>query len=266
MEITVLGSGTSHGVPTLDCMINDYKNCPQHVCESSQTDPRHCRTRSSVLLHWDNKNVLIDVSADFRQQALREKIHSIDAVLITHSHADHIGGIPDIRSYTRKKAIPFYGSAESIKGIRNMFSYIFDPDVFAGGGVPRIDTNVVDNAFELWGKKIIPISIQHGSLKGCQGYQIGSLVYIPDMKSINDEELEKICEPEVLIVNCLHRFYENPSHMTLTESIGFARRVKPKRCYFIHMSHDIHYKNDSAKLDSWMAFSYDGMKITVPDL
>lgn len=265
MEITVLGSGTSHGVPTLDCMINDYKNCPQHVCESAQTDPRHARTRSSILLERDNKNVLIDVSADFRQQALREKIKRIDAVLITHCHADHVGGIPDIRSYTRQKPIPFYGSDESIKGIRNMFSYIFNPDVFAGGGIPRIETNIVNGSFDLFEKKIIPLWIQHGSLKGCLGYRIGPLAYIPDMKTIADEEINKICGADVLIVNCLHRFYENPSHMTLPESIRFARRVKPKRCYFIHMSHDIHYKIDSEKLDSWMAFSYDGMKINVPD-
>jgi len=154
MEITVLGSGTSHGVPTLDCMINDYKNCPQHVCESAQTDPRHARTRSSILLNWDTNNVLIDVSADFRQQALREKIKKIDAVLITHCHADHVGGIPDIRSYTRQKPISFYGSDESVMGVRSMFSYIFNPDVFAGGGIPRIETNIVNASFDLFGKKM----------------------------------------------------------------------------------------------------------------
>lgn len=265
MEITVLGSGTSHGVPTLDCMINDYKICPQNVCLSSQTDPRHARTRSSILLRWDNKTLLIDVSADFRQQALREKIHSIDAVLITHCHADHVGGIPDIRSYTRQKPLSFYGSAESINGIKNMFGYIFDSNVFVGGGIPKVDTHVIDDTFELWGKKIIPIHINHGNLKQCFGYRIGSLAYIPDMKSICEKELEKLVGLEVLIVNCLHRTYDSTSHMTLPQSIDFANKVKPKRCYFIHMSHDIHYINDGEKLEPWLGFSYDGQTITIPD-
>src|SRR5512136_536312 len=114
MKITFLGTGTSHGVPTLDCVIAGYARCPKNVCRLSEHDGRHRRTRSSVFVEWDGLNILIDASLDFREQALREKILRIDALLLTHGHADHIGGLPDLRSYTSRaqKPLPVYGSPE----------------------------------------------------------------------------------------------------------------------------------------------------------
>lgn len=264
MHITFLGTGTSHGVPSLDCMIERYCKCPKKVCSLAATDPKHSRTRSSILINVNEHNILIDVSADFRQQALREEIDRIDAVLITHSHADHIGGIPDIRSYTKgKQELPFYGSEESISSIRKSFEYIFDPLTCVGGGIPKISTSNIDDSIELFGKTIIPINVEHGNLCGCFGYRIGSVGYIPDMKSITDKELHKLDGVEILILNCLRDSPVHPTHLTLSESMNLARRISPSACYFIHMCHDIHYELDSRKIDKWMQFSFDGLKLEI---
>ena len=283
MKIVFLGTGTSHGVPPLDCMMDDYVRCKRDVCRLSQSDPKHARTRSSLFVEWNGVNICIDVSLDFRQQALREKIKRIDAVLITHGHADHIGGIPDLRSYTRPKvpapqkrdclkmqastgtkpveALPLYGSPETIGSIRRSYGYIFEPGTFEGGGIPRIDTREVRGTFEVSGNRVAPIAVRHGDLGGCLGYRLGPLVYIPDMKSITDAEAQKCAGAELLVLNCLRVEREHVSHLILPESMALARRIGPKRCYFIHMCHDIHYKTHSETLDSWMGFSFDGMAV-----
>ena len=263
MIITFLGTGTSHGVPPIDCMLNNYESCPQGVCRESLIDSRHQRTRCSLYVQLGEYSLVIDVGPDFRIQCLRECITSIDAVLITHSHADHIVGIPDIRSYTRKNPITFYGSQESIYKIKESFSYIFDPSTPIGGGIPRITTKVIDSKFQLFGYTIEPIVINHLKLEGCFGYRIGPVTYIPDMKSITPEELEKCTGTEVLILNCLRRAPEHVSHLTLPQSIALARKIAPRQCYFIHMSHDIHYINDRAELEPWMDFAWDGLKIEI---
>ena len=264
MHIIFLGTGTSHGVPSIDCMIDQYCKCRKKVCALAATDPKHSRTRSSIIINLNGHNVLIDVSADFRQQALREKIGSIDAVLITHSHADHIGGIPDIRSYTKgERELPFYGSEESIISIRKSFGYIFDPETFIGGGIPKISTVKLEGSFELYGETITPIVVEHGNLCGCFGYRIGSVGYIPDMKSISDREIRKLDGVETLILNCLRDTPEHPTHLTLSESIALARTIAPSACYFIHMCHDIHYELDSRGLDQWMQFSFDGLRLEI---
>ena len=265
MKIIFLGTGTSHGVPPLDCMIDGHARCKKDVCRLSADDPRHARTRSSILVEWDGKNILIDVSLDFRQQALREKIKRIDAVLITHRHADHIGGMPDLRSYTRRKIIsfPFTDLLNRWMRIRRTFDYMFDANAFVGGGIPNIQTCAVSGPFDLFGKTLVPITVKHGPLGGCFGYRLGPLVYIPDMKSINEEELRKCTGAEVLILNCLRDEREHISHLILPQTAALARRIGPKQCYFIHMCHDIHYKVDKKNLEPWMDFSYDGLQINI---
>ncbi|MCU0608817.1 MAG: MBL fold metallo-hydrolase [Chitinispirillaceae bacterium] len=265
MNITFLGTGTSHGVPTIDCMLDNYRFCPKNICRLSAQDPKHARTRSSLLVEWGGVFILIDVSLDFRQQALRERISRIDAVLLTHSHADHIGGMPDMRSYTgpERPPLPVYGSGETIDLLRKTFGYMFDPVTFVGGGIPRIETRVVSGPFTVAGKEIVPVSVTHGILRGCCGYRLGPLVYIPDMKKIDESELAKCAGAELLVLNCLRSEREHVSHMIMAESIALARRLRPGRCCFIHMCHDIHYEIDGRALDSWMEFAYDGQKITV---
>jgi phosphoribosyl 1,2-cyclic phosphate phosphodiesterase len=265
MKITFLGTGTSHGVPPLDCMIVNHAGCKKNVCRLSETNPRHARTRSSVFVEWDGINVLIDVSLDFRQQALREKIKHIDAVLITHCHADHIGGLPDLRSYTKQNRapLPVFGSPESIDAIRRSFGYMFDQNTFVGGGIPNIETIAVDGSFDLFGKAVTPIMVTHADLKGCFGFRLGPLAYIPDIKSMEEKELEKSRGADLLVLNCLRDEREHISHLIMPQATELARRIGPKQCCFIHMCHDIHYKTDKKYLEPWMDFSYDGLQINI---
>lgn len=263
MNITFLGTGTSHGVPSIDCMLRGYTTCPQGVCREAATDPRHRRTRSSILVEWNNRSVLIDAGPDLREQCLRENVSAIDAVLCTHAHADHISGIPDIRSYTREHLVPFYGSDETMDKIRSTFSYVFNPSTPVGGGLPRIASHSIDGPFTLFDTTVVPVRVEHLGLSGCFGYRIGPLAYLPDLKSITREECEKLSGVSCLILNCLRRGPGHTSHLTLPYSIEFARTIAPRQCYFIHMSHDIHYRNDRTVLDSWMDFSWDGLRISL---
>jgi phosphoribosyl 1,2-cyclic phosphate phosphodiesterase len=265
MIITFLGTGTSHGVPPIDCMIQDHTRCRKGVCVESSTDSRHRRTRSSVLVEWNGLSLLIDASLDFRHQALREKIKRIDAVLITHGHADHIGGIPDLRSYTSQRTdpLPIFGSRESMGMIRKSYAYVFDPDTFAGGGIPKLLINEVTGPFSVAGNRVTPVPVHHGALEGCFGYRIGGLAYIPDLKSIDDGSRALCRGAELLVLNCLRDEREHVSHLILPQSIALAEQIAPKQCLFIHMCHDIHYAIDGKKLKPWMAFSYDGLRIEI---
>lgn len=263
MKITFLGTGTSHGVPPLYCMRKDFSLCKKNVCKESFTDPKHRRTRASILIEYNEKHVLIDVSPDFHHQALRERIPKIDAVLITHIHADHVMGIPDIRSYTyeRDEPLPIYGSEESTSGIRQFFSYIFDPGTFEGGGIPQLSLNNIKEPFTLFGKTVTPMPVKHGPLSGCYGYRIGDMAYIPDIKEIIGVHKKLLGNLDCLILDCLREERPHVTHIILPESVEIARELKPKKCYFTNMCHNIHYKTDAGHLDSWMDFAYDGLKI-----
>jgi phosphoribosyl 1,2-cyclic phosphate phosphodiesterase len=262
MRVTFLGTGTSHGVPALDCMISDYVRCPKGVCRASRRDPKHRRTRCSIAVRYNRASVLIDVSPDLRQQALREGLTAVDAVLITHNHADHIAGLPDIRSYTRHKRLPLYGSAETVGYIRRSYSYMFDdrPEM-EGGGIPDIDTHVIRRPVELFGKTVTPLPVRHGSLRGCYGYRIGSMAYIPDAKFIPERSMALLEGLDTLIVDALRDERPHSTHLILPESIALARRLRPRKCYFTHLCHDIHYRKDAHFLDGWMVFACDGLTI-----
>lgn len=248
-------------MPSIDCMRTNYAHCPKDVCRASLHDKKHRRTRSSILIQNGNKTLLVDISADFRYQMLRESVKSIDAVLLTHSHADHIGGIPDIRSYTTDKTLTLYGSSETIESVQLSYRYIFDPHVCIGGGIPKIVLSEIADRIKLCSLDITPISVNHGSLDGALGFRIGDLAYIPDIKSISDSELTKIAGIKILILNCLRTSPQHSTHLTMAESTALARKIAPEKCYFIHMCHDIHYEQDSVNLESWMTFSYDGLTI-----
>ena len=263
LEITFLGTGTSHGVPPLDCMIAGYAKCPKGVCRKSLSDPRHNRTRTSVLLRKNGMTLIADVSADFRQQALRAGIERIDAVALSHGHIDHFGGLPDIRSYTdaREEPLDVYASAETIDTVTRAFPYMFETRDGCGKGVPRLRMNVLKEPRDIVGFRVTPVPVSHGRLKECLGLRIDNIGYVPDVKRMGAASEELLKGLDCLILNCLRDTREHSTHMTLEQSMALARRLEPRRCCFIHMTHDIDYTVDGKHLDSWMEFSYDGLVV-----
>jgi phosphoribosyl 1,2-cyclic phosphate phosphodiesterase len=264
MRITFLGTGTSHGVPSIDCMLSGYTRCRKGVCKAAATDPKHVRTRCSLLVECARGTALLDVSMDFRAQALREKIERVDAALVTHRHMDHMGGIPDLRSYT-PEPLPFYASQETIDEARRAYGYAFDPDAFVGGGITRLAPHVADRPFELFGLEVTPIPVEHGVLQGCLGWRIGGLAYVPDLKRMAPEHMARLRGLECLVLDCLRDERPHATHMILPESVALCRELAPKQSWFVHMCHDIHYEIDSAKLGPGMGFAHDGLVLEIAD-
>jgi len=265
IKITFLGTGTSHGVPVVDCMMTNFVHCPKGVCEESEVDPKHRRGRASIVVEYNDKRILVDVSQDFREQMLREKVKTIDAILLTHKHADHIMGIPDIRSYSRlvPNGLPVYGSEETIDSVTEVFPYIFDPNTFVGGGIPSLVRHTISESIDLCGLKITPLPVIHGVLKGCFGYRIGNIAYIPDVKVIPEETLQLMQNLDLLIIDCLRTDTPHETHMILPESREVVDRLKPKQTLLTHICHGIHYKNDKKLLNETMDFAFDGLTVEI---
>ncbi|NLV73305.1 MAG: MBL fold metallo-hydrolase [Chloroflexi bacterium] len=262
MRITMLGTGTSHGVPTIDCMRQGYRNCPQQVCLKAVDNPRHRRTRSSILVVNDGHTLLIDTSQDFRTQMLATEVTHIDAVLYTHGHADHIYGLPDIRSYTwpGDPPLPIYGSSETLGALRETFQYVFSPPEYVGGGIPRLTPHLVEAPFELAGFPVVPIPVEHGNLQGCQGYRLGSVAYLPDVHHIGAASLQLLKGLDLLIINCL-RSRPHSSHLSLEESLRYVELIAPRWALFTHMTHDIDYQLIDPSLPPQVRCAYDGQVI-----
>jgi phosphoribosyl 1,2-cyclic phosphate phosphodiesterase len=245
-------------------MINNYARCPQKVCLKAATDSRHRRTRTSILVETGERAILVDTSQDFRQQVLENQVRRIDSVLYTHGHADHIYGLPDIRSYCRQQeeAIDIHGSAETLRILRRAFHYIFDPPDYEGGGIPKVTPHLFESAADIGRTEVTPLHVEHGSLEGCQGYRLDDVAYIPDVKRIPVETLEKLKGLDLLILNCL-RLRPHGSHLCLEESLAYARQLAPSRCLFTHMTHDIDYEIEGNNLPAWVEFAYDGLVVEV---
>jgi phosphoribosyl 1,2-cyclic phosphate phosphodiesterase len=248
--LTVLGSGTSMGVPTIGCA------CA--VCRS--TDPHDRRTRPSILIQYGGKSVLIDTTPDFREQAIREHISQIDAVLYTHSHADHILGIDDLRplSYHRKGKIPLYARPEAADYIRNMFRYIFDAD-YKFGGLAQLDLKPVEQAFDLFGARFEPVPIIHGETE-IFGYRFGSAAYLTDFSQVPQASFALLQGLDVLFLDGL-RHQPHPTHSTVENSIRIASELKAKRVFFTHICHDLPHAATNATLPEHVRLSHDGMKL-----
>jgi phosphoribosyl 1,2-cyclic phosphate phosphodiesterase len=249
-SLTVLGSGTSMGVPTIGC------TCA--VCHSS--DPHDRRTRPSILLEFGGKVVLIDTTPDFREQAIREQIRQIDAVLYTHTHADHILGIDDLRplSYHRDSKIPLYARPDAAEFIRNMFRYIFDAD-YKFGGLARLELKPIHGTFELFGARFEPIPIVHGDAE-IYGYRFGSAAYLTDFSEIPESSMPLLQGLDVLFLDGL-RYKPHPTHSTVQNSIRIADRLKARRVFFTHICHDLPHQETNAALPPHVRLSYDGMKL-----
>lgn len=250
--LEILGSGTSVGVPMPAC------SCPG--CLSS--DPCDKRLRSSALLQYNGVNVVIDTTTDFRQQALRARMQRLDAVLLTHNHADHVMGLDDVRPFCFRQEgeIPFYGSEDCLRWVRGHFNYIWEAKQ-VGGGLPRIELNPVrgGEAFDLFGARVTPLPVLHGEL-AIYGYRIGNLGYICDVSHIPDTTFALLAGIEYLIIDGL-RTREHPTHFNFAQAIAAARRSGARRIWFTHISHDSLHAQLVAELPEGFAPAYDGMKI-----
>jgi len=249
--LTVLGSGTSMGVPTIGC------DCA--VCHSS--DPRDRRTRPSVLIEYGGHSVLIDTTPDFREQAIRENIRKLDAVLYTHTHADHILGIDDLRplSFRHKpNRLPLYAHPDAAAFIQNMFRYIFDSN-YKFGGLPQVEMRPMEGPLELFGAQFEPIALIHGEAE-IYGFRFGSAAYLTDHSEIPQPSLSKLEDLDVLFLDAL-RYKPHPTHSTVENSLRIVERLKPRRAFFTHICHDLPHEQTNAALPGNVKLSYDGMKL-----
>jgi len=249
-EVIFLGTGTSDGVPTIGC------DCV--TCRSK--DRRDKRLRSSIYYISEECKLLIDISPDFRIQALTYNIRWIDAILITHSHNDHIGGLDDVRSinFIMKKSIPVYGNTEAIEEIKNRYSYIFRKTQ-EGGGKPKVTLHTVEYVVKINGVSITSIPVMHGQIP-ILGYRIGNFAYITDASYIPPQSFDKLENLDVLVINAL-RFEKHPTHFNLEEALNVVGLIKPKKAYLTHLTHRFLYKRDSKLLPKGVEFAYDGLKL-----
>ena len=248
--LTVLGSGTSMGVPTIGC------DCA--VCHS--TDPHDRRTRPSIMVEYDGRLVLIDTTPDFREQAIREHIDHVDAVLYTHTHADHILGIDDLRplSFHRPGKIPLYARPEAAEFLRNMFRYIFDAD-YKFGGIARVELKNIDGSMELFGARFEPIPIIHGDTE-ILGFRFGSAAYLTDFSDVPDSSMKLLHGLDILFLDAL-RHKPHPTHSSVENSLRIVNELRPKRAFFTHICHDLPHEETNASLPPNVRLSYDGMKL-----
>ena len=251
--ITVLGSGTSVGVPTI--------GCPCGVCHS--TDPRDNRLRPSVLVSYRDRNILIDTTPDFRTQALRAGINHLDAVIYTHAHADHIMGLDDVRPFNFRQSgqIPIYAAAGAMETIRRSFSYIFDGMV-RNTNIPQLEPRLLDGSpVELFGVEFVPVPLLHGRAT-IFGFRFGAAAYLTDHSGIPDGSMEMLRGLDVLFLDAL-RYKPHPTHSTVEQSLATAARLGARRTWFTHICHDLGHEQTEAKLPPEVRLAYDGLQIRV---
>jgi phosphoribosyl 1,2-cyclic phosphate phosphodiesterase len=256
LRLTVLGSGTSMGVPTLGC------RCA--VCRSA--DPHDRRTRPSVLLSAGGRNVVIDTAPDFRFQALREGIERLDAVVFTHGHADHILGLDDIRPFNIKQggAIPLYGSAETLAIIRRTFAYIFDGGP-SQSTIPGVELHTIAGPFDPFGFderiELAPVPARHGGIE-VLGFRFGRAAYLTDFSAVPEGSKELLGGLDDLILDAL-RYTPHPMHSTVEQSLGLVSELQPRRAWFTHIAHDLPHEATNARLPENVRLAYDGLRFEV---
>jgi phosphoribosyl 1,2-cyclic phosphate phosphodiesterase len=255
LVVTVLGSGTSQGVPMIGCRCE--------VCRS--TDPRDKRTRSSIFLATPEAKILVDTTPDLRQQALREDLDHVDAVLITHPHADHIMGFDDLRRFCQIQgtALPVYASAETMEDMKRFFHYAFNPKKVVPGYVHALP-HLVKETFPLGGLELTPLPVPHGAIS-TYGFLFSRrgrklLAYLSDCAAVFDPIREIIAGVEVLIIDGL-RDAPHPTHLTTQGAVEVAQAVGAKRAFLTHLTHEKKYVDRILDLPEDVGLAYDGMKI-----
>ncbi len=248
--LTVLGSGTSMGVPTIGC------SC--RVCTSS--DPHDRRTRPSVLVEYAGRCVLIDTTPDFRQQAIRENITRLDAIIYTHAHADHILGLDDVRplSFRSPEKIPLYAHESTAEALQSIFRYIFDAN-YKYGGIARVEMNRINGSLDLFGACFEPVRVLHGEAE-IHGFRFGSAAYLTDFSDIPAESLERLRGLDILFLDAL-RHRPHPTHSTVANSLRLVEELKPKRAFFTHISHDLSHQETNQDLPAHVRLAHDGLKL-----
>src|SRR5215469_8356706 len=248
--LTVMGSGTSMGVPTIGC------NC--RVCTS--TDPHDRRTRPSIMLEYAERCVLIDTTPDFREQAIREHITRLDAIVYTHAHADHILGLDDVRplSFRTAEKIPLYAHESTARSLRSIFRYIFDAD-YKFGGIARVEIKTINGSLELFGARFEPIKIIHGDAE-IHGFRFGSAAYLTDFSEIPPESMDRLRGLDILFLDAL-RHKPHPTHSTVANSLRLVEQLQPRRAFFTHISHDLAHEETNRSLPPHVRLAHDGLKL-----
>lgn len=251
IKITVLGTGTSQGVPVIGCQCK--------VCKSS--DPKDNRLRSSIMFNYKGENFVIDTGPDFRQQMLREDVRSLRAVIYTHAHKDHIAGMDDVRSFNflERRDMELFCNQQTEEALKREFYYAFESNKYPG--VPSVNLNRINGvAFSLpGGLKVTPIQMYHYKMP-VLGFRIGDFAYMTDVKTIPDEELEKLDGVKTIILDCL-RIKEHISHLNLEEALRLIERIKPEKTYLTHISHLFETHDGIVKMvPEGVEPAYDGLK------
>jgi phosphoribosyl 1,2-cyclic phosphate phosphodiesterase len=254
LKITVLGSGTSVGVPTIGC----------HCAVCTSTDPRDNRLRPSILISYDGRNVLIDTTPDFRTQALRAHIERLDAVIFTHPHADHLMGLDDVRPFNfhQKDPIPVYASAHTMEAVHRCFPYIFD-GAERNTNIPKLQPQLVETApFDVFGLEFLPVPIVHGK-QPILGFRFGAAAYLTDHSEIPPASMELLRGLDVIFLDAL-RYKPHPTHSTVDRSLQTAEELGVKRTFFTHICHDLGHERAESMLPPHIRLAYDGLEISVP--
>ena len=255
IEVVVLGSGTSHGIPMIGC------ECA--VCTSP--NPRDRRTRPSIYVRYDELRLLVDTATELRLQCVANGISHVDAVLFTHHHADHVAGLDDLRrfNHSTRAPVPLYGTERTLTGIRKMFAYAFDaPPADSPHSRPNITLHPIsDEPFEIGGRTITPISLIHGKMP-VLGYRFGRFAYCTDCSEIPESSFDRLRGLDVLILDALRRD-SHPAHFNLQQAVSAARRIGARRTYFTHMAHQLKHAETNAELPSGMELAYDGLRFFV---
>jgi phosphoribosyl 1,2-cyclic phosphate phosphodiesterase len=231
------------------------------VCRSP--NPKNKRTRASIIFRYNDKNVLVDTATDFRSQVLANNIRRIDAVLFTHSHADHIYGLDDLRAYSQRQgAIPCYADDETAARFRKSFEYIF-VGLNEGGGIPEIQVKIISGPLELFGRSIQPIEIMHGK-RSILGFRVGRVAYLTDCSGIPPESMQQLSGLELLIITGL-RWEPHATHFSIGQSVEIARAVQARRTLLTHICHRLEHEATNAMLPAGVELAYDGMVVEVED-